>query len=87
MMRNVNVHQFYPSVYGTTASQGTIRVTQVNGIDNTWAIARPVSAPTPQYSPPASISRGSGVAFSPATPNVEMDPTNQQTWQRQYRFT
>lgn len=87
MMRSMPNHQYVPATYAPQVQQGTIKVVSVNGVENTWAIARPVSAPTPKYNPPASISRGSGVGFSPGKPNVEMDPSNQQTWQRQYRFT
>lgn len=87
MIRSMDTHQYVPAPYPPTVSQGIIKTVKVNGVDTTWAIARPVSAPTPKYNPPASISRGSGVGFSPGKPNVEMDPSNQQTWQRPYRFT
>jgi len=87
MTRAMDQHQYTPAPYTPERMQGTIKVVRLKGVDTTWAISRPVSAPTPKYNPPASISRGSGVGFSPSKPNVEMDPTNQQTWQRQYRFT
>lgn len=87
MMRAIPNHQYVPAPYTPTVRQGVIKVVNVNNVETTWAIARPVAAPLPAYSPPASISRGSGVGFSPAQPNVEMDPSDQQTWQRQYRFT
>lgn len=87
MMRGMNTHAYVPASYAPTVQQGTVKVVNIKGVPTTWAIARPVAAPTPKYSPPAPISRGSGVAFSPSQPNVEMDPSNQQTWQRQYRFT
>src|SRR5258706_4566558 len=87
MMRNVNVHQFYPSAYSTGVSQGTIRSERVNGVDTTWAVARPVSAPMPTYSPPAPTSRGSGAGFSPSQPNVVLDPSNQQTLHCPYPLT
>lgn len=87
MMRGMPNHAYVPAAYAPSVAPGTIKVVNVNGVQTTWAIARPVSAPTPKYNPPAPISRGSGLGFSPAKPNVEMDPSNQQTWQRPYRFT
>lgn len=87
MMRSMPTHQYVPARYAPQVHQGTIKVVSVKGVQNTWAISRPVSAPTPSYNPPASILHGSGVGFSPSKPNVEMDPSNQQTWQRQYRFS
>lgn len=87
MTRRMDDHQYTPAPYTPATAPGAIRVVPVNGVVTTWAIARPVAAPTPAYSPPASVQRGSGVGFSPAKPNVEMDPSNSQTWQRQYRFT
>jgi hypothetical protein len=87
MMRGMDSHQYVPAPYTPDIRQGSVRVQNVNGIVTTWAVSRPVAFPTPKYNPPASIPRGSGVGFSPARPNVEMDPSNQQTWQRQYRFT
>lgn len=87
MTRAMNDHQYTPADYTPVIRPGAIRTVPVNGVVTTWAVARPVVAPTPLYSAPASIQRGSGVGFSPGRPVVEMDPSNPQTWQRQYRFT
>ena len=83
----MDTHQYLPAPYTPNSRSGFIRTTNVNNITTTWAVARPVSYPTTPYAPPAQLRRGSGVGFAPATPNVEMDPSDSQTWQRQYRFT
>lgn len=87
MMRGMNQFQYGAADYSPVVYPGAVRTVTINGLTQTWAVTRPSAAPAPKYSPPASISRGSGVGFSPATPNVEMDPSNPATWQRQYRFT
>lgn len=87
LTRMMNSHQYVPAPYGSVVRSGFVRVVNVNNIPTTWAIARPSASPKPAYSPPAQVQYGSGVEFGPARPNVEMDPSNQQTWQRQYRFT
>lgn len=88
MTRSMNAHQYAPASYDPTSTPGFITVTNVNNIPNTWAIARPVSAPSPKYSPPAQIARpAQEFAFSPLRPRVEMDPSDSATWQREYRFT
>lgn len=85
--RPMNQFQYRAADYTPMVYPGAIRSNTINGIVQTWAVSRPSAAPTPKYSPPAPINRGSGVGFFPAQPNVEMDPSNQQTWQRPYRFT
>lgn len=87
LTRSMDSHRYYPSPYSTTLYQGAIRQTTVNGIPTTWAVARPVASPRSPVIGPSSFQYGSGLSFSPAQPNVEMDPSNQQTWQRPYRFT
>jgi hypothetical protein len=87
MTRSMDSHQYVPAPYAPQVMQGTIKVVNVKNVPTTWAVSRPVSAPTPKYNAPAPVSRGSGVGFYPARPKVEMDPSDQQTWQRQYRFT
>lgn len=87
MTRSMDQHQYLPAPYAPQVGQGFARTEVVNKVPTTWAIARPTAFPTPLYSPPAAIPRGSGVGFSPAQPNVMMDPSDPHTWQRQYRFT
>lgn len=87
MTRAMDSHQYVAADYTPRVFPGAMRSNTINGIVQTWAVSRPSAAPTPKYSPPPPVSRGSGVGFSPAQPNVEMDPSNPQTWQRQYRFT
>lgn len=89
--RSMDEHQYRPAGYPMQDSPGFIRQSTVNNIMQTWAVARPVNAPTPIYNPPAQVPRSQdGVdefAFTPPVYRVEMDPKNPETWQRQYRFT
>lgn len=86
-MRDVS-HRLYPApVTRMTVIPGAIRTEVVNNVATSWPIVRPVSAPAPRYSPPASLRRGLGPEISPSRPNVMMDPSDPTTWQRQYRFT
>lgn len=80
---------------GTIRQAGFIRVTQVNNVTNTWAIARPLTAPDPNGSPfylgygtRANDLAMSGFQKLKLRPSrVEMDPSDSTTWQRSYRFT
>lgn len=72
---------------------GYARSSTRNGIVQTWAIVRPGSGPQPDGAPfyisgyrPNALIRGGTFAVTPARPNVEMDPTDSSTWQRQYYF-
>lgn len=70
-------------------------------IDVMMAIARPNSSPSPDGAPfyvngpmgtgsscpNGPLLRGGVASFGPAVPDLEMDPSDPKTWQRQYRFT
>lgn len=78
---------------------GLIRVQMMNGTPVTWAIARPRGCHTPEGAPnyvnatPVNRELNSNlVRFN--SPQLKltrhhnmMDPSDQQTWQRQYRFS
>lgn len=83
-----------PKVDG--GSVGVVRTETVNNVLQTWAIARPTggyaSDGAPLYlaghaRPNGPLVRGGVMPLTPAKPNVEMDPSNPQTWQRQYYFS
>lgn len=80
-------HQYQPTVTRRVNVPGSVKVTEVNGVQQTWAVARPNSSPIPTYAPPAPVQRGGVLALTPGRPHVMMDPSDQQTWQREYRFT
>ena len=66
---------------------GAIRTEVVNNVAQSLAIARPISAPAPKYSPPVGLWRpATPMTLSPSQPNLMMDPSDPTTWQRQYRF-
>lgn len=72
---------------------GFVKVTMHKNIPQTWAIKRP-SEVDPNGSPfylgayrRNEIVHGGVLAVTPAKPHIEMDPSNPQTWQRQYVFT
>jgi hypothetical protein len=67
-----------------------------NNIVAAMPIARPNSSPSPDGAPfylqesmadHAPMVRGGAMAITPSRPNLEMDPSDPTTWQRQYRFT
>lgn len=82
---------------------GFVKITKPGGTNTnsnvvqTWAIARPGSSPgvegapfyltTYRYPPNSLIRSGASEPLNLTQPNLEMDPTNPNTWQRQYRFT
>lgn len=68
------------------AVPGAIRTEVVDHVAQSWAIARPVSAPAPKYSPPVGLWRPDPVGLSPSAPKLMMDPSDPSTWQRSYRF-
>lgn len=91
------VHAYNPYPPTMFQREGALRVATVDGITQTWAIAHPVACPDPEGAPfyiqdhvPDSgnhVIRTGVVNLSPARPNVEMDPSDPDTWQRPYRFT
>ena len=61
-------------------------------------ISRPNSSPSPANGAPFysagsyqyranAMQRGGAMALTPSTPRVEMDPSDQSTWQRPYLFS
>lgn len=66
------------------------------GIPMVWPIMRPSTAPNPNGAPfyingypdyRELLQRGGAQAVKMLRPNLEMDPTDPATWQREYRFT
>ncbi len=73
---------------------GFARVAMHKNIPQTWAIVRPGSAPDANGAPfyisgyrPNQMLRSGALDITPAKPRLEMDPSDPQTWQRQYIFT
>lgn len=65
-----------------------------NNVVQTWAITRPGAQWEANGSPTyhadylrGELIRGGVPALTPSRPNLEMDPRDPNTWQRQYRFT
>ena len=86
-MRDMNTFRYLPPDWKPVAVPGAVKTVVVNNVPTSWAIARPVSAPSPQYSPPVGLWRPENMSLAPRKPKVMMDPSDQSTWQRQYRFT
>lgn len=89
------VHAYAPTGVPKVGNTGAIRVTVHRGIPQTWAVARPtggydpVGAPfyiTGNARPNGLLLRSGSQAVQPAKPNVEMDPSDPTTWQRDYQF-
>jgi len=101
LTRGPVTHQYYPAPMTTIELPGAVRVTTkgqsgatAQNVIQTWAVARPVSSPNPNGAPfyvqgdaANPLYRGGVVPLRPAKPRVEMDPSNPETWQRDYRFT
>lgn len=100
--RGALVHQYYPAPVYTVRTPGAIRVSMrlnnsnpwTQGIPQVWPVTRPSTAPMPNGAPfyingyPInSLQRASspGLRLPPVV--REMDPSNPDTWQRDYRFT
>lgn len=89
-------HQYYPAPVGRINRTGYVRVNVINGVPQSWAIARPSTSPDPNGAPHYLtgdrnygdvLQRGGQFALIPARPRVQMDPSDQSTWQRPYVFT
>lgn len=89
-------HAYAPTGANRVGSQGAIRVTMHKKVPQTWAVARPTGGFDPVGAPfyitgsaaeNGPLARGGSQAVRPSKPNVEMDPSDPTTWQRQYRFT
>lgn len=65
--------------------KGYVRETVHNGIVQSWAISRPVNSPVSM--PYGDIVRGKSLTLVLPRPQIEMDPTNPATWQREYRLS
>lgn len=96
LTREFPFHAYFPLPVGQTTIPGVIKVATANNIEQTWAIARPVSAPdsggAPYYIaqnliPQGGLVRGGAMPLTPSQPNLEADPSNPTTWQRAYVFT
>lgn len=87
MMRDVGSRMYTASQWGPRMVAGAVRTEVVNGIPQSWAVSRPVAAPAPQYSPPVGLWRPGSIGLTMPRPNKMMDPSDQSTWQREYRFT
>jgi len=88
MTRSMDSHQYAAVPQGVVSAPGFVRVTTVNNIPNTWAIARPTGSPSlPAYNPPAQLPRLNEYPFTPPRYRVQMDPSDPSTWQRQYVFS
>lgn len=100
--RGALTHAYYPAPVTTTRMPGAVKVTMrptnqnswQQGIPQVWPIARPVTAPAANGAPfyvngdvVNKLIRGGMFSFSPLKPNREMDPSDPNTWQRDYRFT
>lgn len=78
----------------SVVAPGFVRMTVHKGIPQTWAVVRPGSSPDPNGAPfytsgyrPNIFQYGGVFQVKPARPNVEMDPSDKSTWQRQYYFS
>jgi len=100
--RGAVTHQYFPAPVGTVRIPGAVRVSMrqansnvwMQGIPMVWPIARPVVAPAANGAPfyvngdPVNVvQRGGAPRLLLTLPNLAMDPTDSDTWQRQYRFT
>lgn len=88
-------HAYAPTGVPIVGRPGSIRVTTQNNIPQTWAVARPTGGYDPMGAPfyvtgsarpNGMLLRGGSQAVQPSKPNVEMDPSDPSTWQREYRF-
>jgi hypothetical protein len=93
LTRGPVTHAYAPMPVGRETSPGIVKVSVVQGIAQSWAIARPGSSPTMSGAPwymaphPRNVLYQAG-AF-PLTPpryRREMDPSDKSTWQRSYQF-
>lgn len=93
-------HAYTSRKPGKLTPVGTVKVKEVNGITQTWAISRPGNSPDCDYSGPLNLSpttvspprqnsmiRGGFGSLLLPEYRVEMDPSDVSTWQRSYRFT
>lgn len=89
MCRPMNQHQYDAAPYPQVAYPGAVKVVYVKNVPTVWPVTRPMSAPVTPNPTQGTLFRGGTAMFRMqlTAPNVEMDPSNPATWQRQYRFT
>jgi hypothetical protein len=87
-------HAYGPYQARYTTSDGAIKVSRSGDVPQMWPIARPVTswnADSAYYQgtmyTPGNLVRTGIVPFTPSQPNIEMDPSDPATWQRDYRFS
>jgi hypothetical protein len=88
-------HSYAPVQPAQVNVPGFVRVTMAKGIPQTWAVVRPGSGPAPDdcphylgfHSRTNEILYGGHLALTMGRPNLEMDPSDPTTWQRDYKFT
>ena len=92
--RGFVTHSYFPKTIYPVSQPGAVKSMVHNNIVQTWAIARPVAAPSPNGAPfyvngyaVNELQRGGTQAVIPYRPREMMDPSNPRTWQREYRFT
>lgn len=89
MCRPMNSHRYTPATYPQVTYDGAVRVEYVKNVPTVWAVSRPMSYPVdPNQGMSTGLARGGTHMFRMqlTAPNVEMDPSNPATWQRQYIF-
>lgn len=86
--RMMNTHQYAPAPYPQVNYPGSVKTVYIKNIPTVWPVTRPMSAPiTPNPQSGYLLRGGTGMFRMQLTaPNVEMDPSNPATWQRQYQF-
>lgn len=92
-------HQYYPAPVAWIRTSGAVRVTMKGnnfskGVPQVWPIMRPSTHPYPNGAPfyvtghrINNVERAGLLALQLPQQKVEMDPTDQSTWQRSYRFS
>lgn len=103
MTRELLQHDYTSKTPASVSVPGTIQLRQAGvgnqkNITAAMPISRPNSSPSPDggapfYSAgsytyrPNQLQRGGAMALTPQAPHLEMDPSDQGTWQRPYRFS
>src|ERR1043165_780378 len=93
----ITEHPYQAEVRPRFVRDGIVKLTTHKGIQQTWAIARPVYSHDPSGAPfyfstvnnrpsGALVTQGVG-KLTPPRPKIEMDPSDESTWQRRYRFS
>ena len=87
MTRPMDTHQYAPAPYPQVGYKGAVKTIMVKGVPTTWAVARPTSFPQSPYPAQIPPARYNAFGFNPPRYDLEMDPANPASWQRQYLFT